>query len=82
MDLLTLVVPCRPSGGKAKGLPAGITLDQLVAEPLPAIPATHDEGNPIMTSEFFDTRQVLAPTLPLIVCVAARQELRVSTMRR
>ena len=57
---LTLYFPLLCSGqeGKAKGLPAGIKLSDLRAEKVERIPPTHDEGNPLQTSEFFDTRQV------------------------
>ena len=49
---------CSGQEGKAKGLPAGIKLSDLRAEKVERIPPTHDEGNPLQTSEFFDTRQV------------------------
>lgn len=56
-ELMCADAGCRAAGGRAKGLPSGISVEQLVAEHVPAIPGTHDEGNPNMTSEFFDTRQ-------------------------
>ncbi len=45
-------------GGKARGLPSGVHLSDLVPTKTEPIPATHDEGNPEMQCEFFDTRQV------------------------
>ena len=43
--------------GAQTRLPAGITLGALVAEPVEHVPPTGDEGNPLVESEFFDTRQ-------------------------
>lgn len=48
---------CSGLPGQVRGLPAGIALSDLQSEKVEAIPATQD-GNPDMTSEFFDTRQV------------------------
>ena len=49
-------------GGKARGLPSGVLLQDLVASKTEAIPPTHDDGNPDLGCEFFETRQV--PPLP------------------
>lgn len=45
-------------GSHPKALPAGMAIRELVEEHVPPIPGTHDDGNPDMESEFFDTRQV------------------------
>lgn len=64
----------RLEGGKARGLPSGVSPAHLRAEAVPAIPATHDTGNALQPSEFFDTRQVrsLRP-LCLHLALAQRQ---------
>ena len=49
------------SGGRGRGLPAGIQLSDLLAAKAEAIPGTHDTGNPRVQCEFFDTRQVGSP---------------------
>lgn len=46
------------SGGRGRGLPAGIQLSDLLAAKAEAVPGTHDTGNPRILCEFFDTRQV------------------------
>ena len=46
------------SGGRGRGLPAGIQLSDLLAAKAEAIPGTYDTGNPRVQCEFFDTRQV------------------------
>lgn len=47
------------SGGPpGRGLPAGMSLAELIAEHVEAIPPTSDERNTTIESEFFDTRQV------------------------
>ena len=52
-------------GGKARGLPSGVFLQDLVASKTEAIPPTHDDGNPDIGCEFFETRQVQAsPSFP------------------
>lgn len=51
-------------GGKARGLPSGVLLQDLVASKTEAIPPTHDDGNPDVGCEFFETRQVMC----LIAC--------------
>ena len=48
-------------GGKAKGLPSGVALSDLVPVKAEPIPPTHDSGNPEILCEFFDTRQVRRP---------------------
>ena len=45
-------------GGKAKGLPNGVHLSDLVPVKTDPIPPTNDVGNPEMQCEIFDTRQV------------------------
>ena len=45
--------------GKARGLPSGVLLQDLVPSKTEAIPPTHDDGNPEVGCEFFETRQVL-----------------------
>ena len=54
-------------GGKAKGLPSGVQLGDLLAAKVEPIPATHDAGNPELSCEFFETRQVrrVASSTPL-----------------
>ncbi|BDA47644.1 probable histone acetyltransferase HAC1 [Coccomyxa sp. Obi] len=44
-------------GGKARGMPSGVHLSDLVPTKTEPIGPTHDEGNPEMQCEFFDTRQ-------------------------
>ena len=51
------------SGVPGRGLPAGMSLGELITEQVEAIPPTVDEGNPAIESEFFDTRQVHTSTL-------------------
>ena len=55
-------------GGKAKGLPSGVQLADLLMAKVEAIPATHDAGNPEIACEFFDTRQVRAHARYLPTC--------------
>lgn len=45
-------------GSHPKALPAGMAIGELLQDHVPTIPGTHDNGNPDMESEFFDTRQV------------------------
>ena len=78
---LTRYLRCGPTssasaaeGGKAKGLPAGVALGDLVPAKTEPIPATHDAGNPEVLCEFFDTRQVCA-RLALTCRIAAVQGL-------
>ena len=56
--------PAPGGGSHPKALPAGINMEDLVQDHVEAIPGTHDEGNPDMESEFFDTRQARATLLP------------------
>ena len=51
--------------GKARGLPSGVLLQDLVPSKTEAIPPTHDDGNPEVGCEFFETRQVLG--LPAVL---------------
>jgi hypothetical protein len=61
-SLTCVALPCSAAagegGGKAKGLPSGVALADLVPAKVEAIPATHDAGNPELGCEFFETRQV------------------------
>lgn len=52
-------------GGKARGLPSGVHLSDLMPTKTEPIGPTHDEGNPEMHCEFFDTRQARSHIHPL-----------------
>ncbi len=59
--------------GKARGLPSGVHLADLVPTKTEPIVATHDEGNPEMHCEFFDTRQVRSTQSKYVApCAASR----------
>ncbi len=62
MDALTCAVVCaalrRRVARQGRGLPSGVLLHDLVASKTAPIPPTHDEGNPELGCEFFETRQV------------------------
>lgn len=61
-------------GGKARGLPSGMLLQDLVASKTEAIPPTHDDGNPDVGCEFFETRQV-----PSQITIILRYSIRTSS---
>ena len=56
-----------------RGLPTGIELKDLVPQKVEAIAPTHDTGNPILASEFFDTRQVCM-LLSLMASIGIRRD--------
>lgn len=52
------VVVCSGEPGRARGLPANIPIQDLQSQKMEFIAPTHDMGNPNLSSEIFDTRQV------------------------
>ena len=61
---------CAADGARPLGLPSGIELSALIAEPCPPIPPTDPDPVPRIDNEFFDTRHQflsLSPGQPLPV---------------
>ena len=56
--LILSAVLCLSAGAKAKGLPAGVRLEDLQMVKVEATPSTLPDYNPDMDCQFFHTRQV------------------------